>query len=133
MITLQINTSGAWKNVLQFEPASRGRVLRGVDIFAGILESSATWCLLHEDGKREWLQGPFGPWHSVTAEQPVELIDVLVSTRDAKDDESLVYMAYRKFDGRWYLSGTPDQMIGGVYAYAEIIDPAPMAMSAVAT
>lgn len=58
MITLQINTTGAWRNVLQFEPARRGEVVKAAAGLASAAGSDVSWSLLHANGKREWLPKP---------------------------------------------------------------------------
>lgn len=52
---LQINTAGAWKNVVTFDAARRAEVVKAVGNLAGILGDGARWCILHEGGRREWL------------------------------------------------------------------------------
>lgn len=61
MITLQVNTAGAWKNVARFDAARRLEVIAAVDKLGGILGDSATWCLLFDGGVREWLKPPATP------------------------------------------------------------------------
>lgn len=126
-ITLQINTSGAWKNMLTFAPERREEVLRAVGTLAGVLGSGTTWCLLHPDGKREWLREPLSQWRPVTDEQPAPLDDVMVSVFGPGDDAPVVFMAYRRKTGdrEFVLSGTCDEVIRGVYAFAPIMGPAP--------
>lgn len=57
MITLQVNTAGAWRNVLTFAshraPAIREAV-KGLQSAAG---PAVKWCFL-DDGHREWLPEP---------------------------------------------------------------------------
>lgn len=125
-ITLQINTSGAWRNVLTFAPGRRSEILRGLRMFAGILGNSAKFCLLKQDGSREWLPG-LGPWQAITAEKPAPLEDVLVSVY-YPGEQSVVFAAYRRGTGAddWFvISGTDhERVVGEVYAWAPCLDPA---------
>lgn len=129
-ITLQINTSGAWKNMLTFEPARRAEVMRALKVFAGVLGASTRWCLLHPDGKREWLADGIGPWTEVAVTAPTLLEDVMVSVFAPGDAESTVFMAYRKRDGEYYISGTCDQRVRSVYAWAPVMDGAAVPVAA---
>lgn len=126
MPTLQINTSGSWKTLLQFAPERKAEIMRGLRVFAGILGKSATWCLLHEDGKREWLPGDLGPWQPITGDQPAPLEDVLVSVYHP-GEEPMVFAGYRKGRGLddWFISGTDrERIVGEVYAWAPCLEPA---------
>lgn len=126
MITLQINTSGSWKTMLQFEPARQAEIMRGVRVLAGILGKSAKWCLQREDGSREWLPDDLGPWEPVTAEQPAPLEDVLVSVYHQGEDP-MVFAAYRRglAPNQWFISGTDhERIVGQVYAWAPCLEPA---------
>jgi hypothetical protein len=132
-ITLQINTSGAWKNVMTFAPGRRAEVLRGLRLFAGILGPSAKWCLLREDGSREWLPGDLGPWRPITDEQPLPLQDVLVSVYH-RGAQPMVFAAYRRGAEEWVISGTDhERVVGEVYAWAPCLDPAKRPAQQVAT
>lgn len=128
-ITLQINTSGSWKNMLTFAPEQRAQILRALRVFAGVLGDRVRWCLLHSDGKREWLDGmQHGPWQPVTADQPPALQDVMVSAYAPDDKVPHTFMAWRTGDlarrHQWIISGTDcEELRMQVYAWAEIIDP----------
>lgn len=55
---LQINTSGAWRNVVEFDIQWRAALLEALVPFALALNKTgrpAQWCILHDDGHREWL------------------------------------------------------------------------------
>lgn len=52
---LQVNTSGAWRNVVDFPADRRDDVLRGVVILARVMGTTAKWSFLMENGRREWL------------------------------------------------------------------------------
>lgn len=52
---LQVNTAGAWRNVIEFTPAQALKVLQAVKILQTALGDRAKWCVLHDDGQREWL------------------------------------------------------------------------------
>ena len=52
---LQINTSGSWKNVVEFDARRKAEVVKAVENLADILGDSATWCIVHDGGRREWL------------------------------------------------------------------------------
>lgn len=54
-LTLQLRTSGGWKNVIRFSPERRGEVTRAVGNFTGILGANAAWCVRHPSGHRELL------------------------------------------------------------------------------
>jgi hypothetical protein len=129
MLTLQINTSGAWRHLLTFAPARRAEILAAAAALAGTLGDRTKWSILHPEGRREWLRdfGKAGAWQAVTADQPAPLVDVMVSVFVDGDVEPETLMAYRKQGGSetFYLSGTADQVIRGVYAFAEVIAPAP--------
>lgn len=124
-ITLQINTNGAWKNMLTFEPARRAEIMRALKVFAGVLGATTRWCLQHPDGKREWLAEGISPWTLTAVAEPALLDDVMVSVLSPLDDAPTVYMAYRKSDGDYYLSGTCDELIRHVFAWAPVMDAAP--------
>ncbi|WP_424682952.1 hypothetical protein [Frateuria sp. YIM B11624] len=137
MIILQINTAGAWREVLHFEPENREKVLAGLAALAGVIGDSARWCLLHQGGrhhgKREWLHdiGQRIPeWASITPEEPAPLQDVEISVFAPGDDEPTTFMAYRKQAGSelFYLSGTPDQVVRGAYAWRETGQAAPLSL-----
>jgi hypothetical protein len=134
MITLQINTNGAWRNVLTFDPARRDEILAGLAALAGVLGDGARWCLLNQDdGKREWLHDigeRIREWAPVTAEEPAPLQDVEVSVFAPGDEEPTTFMAYRKQAGSelFYLSGTPDQVVRGAYAWRETGQAAPLSL-----
>lgn len=128
-ITLQINTSGSWKNMLTFAPERRAQVLRALRVFAGVLGDRVRWCLLYADGKREWLDGmQHGPWQPVTADQPPALQDVMVSAYHPSDNEPHTFMAWRTGNlarnDEWLISGSDCEALRmKVYAWAPIIDP----------
>lgn len=61
MITLQVNTAGAWKTVARFDASRRADMIKAVDTLGGILGAGTKWCLLFESGKREWLKPPQTP------------------------------------------------------------------------
>lgn len=125
---LQVNTSGSWRNVLTFDPARRDEILAGLAGLANTLGDSAKWCLHHPDSKREWLHAEdfaTRDWLPITSTEPAPLDDVMISVFGPGDDAPVVFMAYRKTDGEFYISGTCDQVVRGVYAYAPIIDAAP--------
>lgn len=51
---LQINTSGSWRKLFDFPTHDRPRVMQALAILKGTLPD-AKWCLLHDGGRREWL------------------------------------------------------------------------------
>jgi hypothetical protein len=51
---LQVNTAGAWRNVVRFEAAMRPKVIEAVAVLSSAVPD-ATWCIVHPDGKREWI------------------------------------------------------------------------------
>ena len=55
-ITLQVNTSGAWKNVVDFDLTRYAEVVAAVDKLAFAIGTHARWCLLYANGTREWLR-----------------------------------------------------------------------------
>lgn len=132
MLTLQINTSGAWRNLLRFEPARRADVLRATRIFAGVLGEEAKWCIVDADGKREWLPGDLGPWQAITAAEPAPLEDVLVSAWHPGDEQPMVYAAYRsqRDPSQWIISGGDCERVTGVYAWAPCPDAAALPVEA---
>lgn len=138
MTTLQINDSGSWRTLLKFEHARREDVLGAMARFASVLGSSTTFCLLHDDGHREWLRDmSHGPWQPVTAEQPPALEDVMVSAYAIGDTEPRTFMAWRTLavygPAKWMISGSDcEELRMEVYAFAPIIEPAPMPTQQVA-
>jgi hypothetical protein len=132
---LQVNTSGAWRNVLTFDPAQRAEILASVTLLAKTLGDSATWCLHHPDGKREWLHAEdfkAEDWLHVSAAEPPPLVDVMVSAYDASEREGMVFMAWRNRHGIWLISGSDEPLSLPVYAYRPVIEPAPMPAQQVA-
>ncbi|UJM85291.1 hypothetical protein [Rhodanobacter denitrificans] len=125
---LQVNTSGAWRNVLTFDPAQRAAIVAGLAGLANTLGDDTTWCLHHPDGKREWLHAEdfaLGGWLPVTEEEPAPLVDVMVSAYCACDRTPDVFMAWRNAQGTWLISGTNEPLSLLVYAYRPVIAPAP--------
>lgn len=54
-LTLQINTSGAWRNVCKFDPSRRDEVVAAAKVFGQVLGDGVSWGLLHPNGTRAWL------------------------------------------------------------------------------
>jgi len=53
---LQINTSGAWRNVVDFPDERRDAVLRALpELARAIGDENARWCIVDAAGKRDWL------------------------------------------------------------------------------
>ncbi|UPG87003.1 hypothetical protein L2Y94_06510 [Luteibacter aegosomatis] len=128
-LMLQLNTSGAWQTIVQFEVNRRDEVLRAAHVFAGILGKGAKWSIVHADGDREWLPDLMGPWEPIGAMSPRPLIDVMVCSIDS-DGERQVFMAYRRDNlgepATWTLSGTDEVRVPGrVYAWTPVIETAP--------
>jgi len=132
MVTLQIKTSEAWRDVLSFDEERAAEIISGLSALAGILGESASWCFLYEDGRRRWLDqiltlAEFPGWQDVTPDLPGPLQDVMVSVYNPGDDEPLTFMAYRKVAGsdEFYISGsTNDERVKGVYAWGPLMMPA---------
>jgi len=125
---LQVNTSGAWRNVLTFAPDIRAQILASMAPLANTLGESATWCIHHPGGKREWLHAEdfqHVDWLPITATEPAPLVDVLVTAYDASDRAGIVFMAWRNKDGIWMLSASEKPLLLPVYAYRQIMAPAP--------
>lgn len=59
MLRLQINTTGAWRNVLAFPPGATDQVLRAVRILAAV-SPDAKWCVLDGDDRRRWIDPQTG-------------------------------------------------------------------------
>jgi hypothetical protein len=129
MITLQINTAGAWKNLVQFDDAEREEVLTGLKGLAQALGDRASWCLLHDDGHREWLRdigaGAFPGWEDDPAKLPPSLQDVMVSVYDVRDGVAMTLMAWRsdRDPPRWHLTGTDETVPFPVYAWGPSMAP----------
>lgn len=51
---LQVNTTGAWRNVVTFDAVHKPKVAYAVGILAATAPH-AKWCILGDDGKRDWL------------------------------------------------------------------------------
>jgi hypothetical protein len=74
---------------------------------------------------------PKGPWQPVTADQPPALQDVMVSAYAPGDTVPHTFMAWRTQavygPAKWMLSGSDcEELRMVVYAFAPIIEPAPM-------
>lgn len=53
---LQVNTSGAWKTVLDFPEHRREEVLEALSqLRLALREDDPKWCVVRDNGKREWL------------------------------------------------------------------------------
>lgn len=130
MLTLQINTSGSWKNVVHFENDKREEVLAGLTGLAQALGNNVTWCFWHhETACREWLhdlhKAMFPGWNDDPTELPPPLVDVLVSAWDASEGEGVVFMAWRSATqpDRWMISGSDEPLLLPVYAWGPIMAP----------
>ncbi|HEY4145207.1 hypothetical protein [Pinirhizobacter sp.] len=55
-VTLQINVSGSWKNLITFDASRAPEVRKAVSGLSAALGASAKWCFVHDGGRREWLQ-----------------------------------------------------------------------------
>lgn len=53
---LQVNTAGSWKAIVDFDSDRREEVVRALHRLDSALGPGAKWSLVHDDGKREWLQ-----------------------------------------------------------------------------
>lgn len=53
---LQVNTSGAWKDVVRFEPTRKAEVIEAVRVLQKALGEHTKWCVVDETGNREWLR-----------------------------------------------------------------------------
>lgn len=130
-MTLQINSNGAWRNVVKFEAPKRDDVVAGLHGLAYALGEDVKWCLLLDDGKRDRLQfemrGLFPGWDDVTPTAPAPHVDVMVSVWDEIDAQAHVYMAYRSSKDdpdRWLISGTEEPLPFKPYAFGPIVLPA---------
>lgn len=56
---LQINTNGAWRDVIEFQDDRKAEVMKAVDNLAGILGNSASWSVLHDGGRRELVKSRY--------------------------------------------------------------------------
>lgn len=52
---LQVNTSGAWRNVVDFDKARKQEVVDAVRSLDAALGERVKWCLVQDDDSREWL------------------------------------------------------------------------------
>lgn len=129
MPTLQINTRGAWSNVVQFDQAKLDDVLAGLKGLAQGLGADVKWSVVHDDGERQWLPdihtGAFPGWNDVTPTSPAPLVDVFVSAFDASDGVGVVMMAWRSSTDpdRWVISGSEEPILMPVYAWGPVMDP----------
>lgn len=57
-VTLQVNTRGAWRNLMEFDEARLAEVRRAVGEFARVMGDDAKWCFVYPGGHREWLETP---------------------------------------------------------------------------
>jgi hypothetical protein len=56
---LQVNTSGAWKDIGEFEKEREEMILEGLRILNNALDGRRPkWCLVDDKGNREWLKFP---------------------------------------------------------------------------
>lgn len=53
---LQVNTSGSWKTIVEFEDSRRAEVLQALHVLDSALGPGAKWCFLKDDGSRDWLK-----------------------------------------------------------------------------
>lgn len=59
---LQMNTNGAWRNVVEFEPARRSEIRRAAAYLSAVLDGKCKFCIEQADpdgrsrGKREWIR-----------------------------------------------------------------------------
>lgn len=70
-LTLQINTAGAWKNVVTFDKDKREPVLAAAGLLARILGPSTKWALIDEFGHRQWLKFSDNPNEIINASAQV--------------------------------------------------------------
>lgn len=56
MLTLQINTRGAWHNVVEFEKSRRREVEAAALVLGLALGGRATFCVVDARGERTWLK-----------------------------------------------------------------------------
>lgn len=68
---LQINTSGAWRNVVEFQVADTQRVCRAAESLAAILGPDTAWSYVSDFGDRYYYRhGDQGkPWKSLAQER----------------------------------------------------------------
>ena len=52
---LQINTTGAWRNVVSFPPEREAEVVAALAPLAAVLRQ-AQWCILRENNTRHWVK-----------------------------------------------------------------------------
>lgn len=56
---LQVNTSGAWKDIGEFDKEREDAVVETIRQLNNLLEGQRPkWCLVDEKGDREWLKFP---------------------------------------------------------------------------
>ena len=65
---LQINTSGSWKTVVEFDASRKAEVRRAVLILGEILGEDASWCIVDDNGKRQWIDSNETPWIAIEIE-----------------------------------------------------------------
>lgn len=58
--TLQVNTHGAWRNVLKFELQREAAVIEALKTLARVVPE-AKWCIVYADGRKNWLRPGPGP------------------------------------------------------------------------
>jgi hypothetical protein len=119
--------SGGWLDMLYFEPAQRERVSAAITAISREADNSVIWRVIHvRASPPDWLTMP-APWQPVNDHEPAPLEDVLVSVSMENDEPPTVFMAYRKAvgDKTFYVSGTSDHVIPGIYAWKPVDEPAP--------
>lgn len=52
---LQVNQSGGWRKVVDFDAADRAKMIAALMLLAKLLPR-CKWCLVDDQGKREWLE-----------------------------------------------------------------------------
>lgn len=65
---LQVNTKGAWRQVLDFGAEQLAAVIEGLVPLARALGSDVRWSVVHDDGHRVWLGSLTQARHEAAAE-----------------------------------------------------------------
>lgn len=53
---LQVNENGSWRNLVTFDAKRRDEIVAAAKVFAQVLGADVKWCVVGDDGKREWLR-----------------------------------------------------------------------------
>lgn len=114
MLKLQVNDSGAWRNVAQFPAGMRGAVMHAAGLMARLFGSRPTWrianslhaAIVSDDAIRATLAQRIEVivWHDVREEMPDDDITVLIQSAHGNEP---VWLGWHDEDGWHSLDAEP--------------------------